>query len=289
MKKYLPLLLLVFLLSCDKNPFSHKSDSSLKYSSQGNPALVLVIENNDSLGGSGLVEATFNVFHRQVLDLLADFFDIPAEAMQEMTLTEIVDVFGEAWQISELEKIARSKYKKIIVLTDDDATSERLLTELTALSRSKYDIDMIFNLHGSSSSIWFSDGSEDIEMFMEKIKTAGIHIRSLYQTCCYGSGMIDDWEQANIFSVNGTKGPNSMAIFSPIFFLSNWLSGSSFKEAVERAYDQEIDYIRSYDTDIPVSSILLPEDAIEESKHVVGGLDTKLKWNQFPVEYTVAK
>ncbi|NQT27148.1 hypothetical protein HQ585_17470 [candidate division KSB1 bacterium] len=254
----------------------------LSYTEDGKPALVIVIENNNSLGG-GLIEVGFNLYRTEVINVLAEIFNIAPTDMDSLSLTQIVDKFGEDWQINEIRNIAAKKYNKIISLTDNDATGFALLDTLKYLSKENYNIDLIVNLHGGGQSIWFSDNSYDIIHFTSKLKANNIHIRSLYQTCCFGSEMIDDWEAIDIISVNGSSKFNSLAMFSPIFFIDNWTNGSTYQNAVHNAYQMEIEKIQSYRTILPVMEYLITDDIKVESKQFVGGLNINLLWGDYPV------
>ena len=96
-----------------------------------------------------------------------------------------------------------------------------------------------FFLHGSSQSICFYYKSYSIVDFTSRLKENNIHIRSLYQTCCFGSEMINDWEAIDILSVNGSYRENSLSIFSPVFFNDNWINGLTYQDAVQNAYQME--------------------------------------------------
>lgn len=69
----------------------------------GNPALVVVIENNEMVGPA--VEVGFHLFHSTVLELFAEVFGVSAAEMKDLTPAEIIDVYGEAWQINEIRRL----------------------------------------------------------------------------------------------------------------------------------------------------------------------------------------
>ena len=258
-------------------------DTSIKhYSTEGNPALVIVSENNNSLGG-GLLEIGFESYRDDAQIILADVFGVTSSELDDLSLNQIIDQFGEDWQINEIIKIASASYNKIISLTDDHASGFALLDNLEYLKDGGYDIDLIFNLHGSSESIWFSDQSYNIVDFTSQLVEKDICIRSLYQTCCFGSDMIDEWEEIDIMAVNGAFENNSLAMFSPIFFIENWLNGFTFDEAVQLAYQMEIDKIKSYNSVLPIMQYLINDEIIEESKQITGGIDRNLLWIYFPL------
>ena len=244
----------------------------------GNPALVIVIENNQMYDPA--LEVGFHLFHSTVLELLGEVFGVSAADLNDLTLAEIIDEYGEDWQINELEKIAEPFYDKIVILTDSLATGANFLNVLNRLAKTGNDIDIIFNLHGSSTSVSFADRSYNIDELVKSIKRQNTRIRSLYQTCCYGSDMIDDWEQAGVFCVNGAVGENSLYLFSPAFFLSVWLSGETFEKAVQAAYNMEVDKLESYQSQAPLMQYFLTDKKKKESRQVVGGRDREMLWGK---------
>lgn len=276
---WLPLSL--FFFHCHKkNPVTHSVQIS--YTTEGRSALVLVMENNNWLGG-GTLETGFQIYKTEVLAIFSELFDVPALDMQNMTLVEIIDVYGEAWQIDKILEIALPHYARVVSLTDDLARSSTVLDTLAFLRDSAYDIDLIFNLHGSSTSIWFADRPVDIDNFTQTLQNHNITIRSLYQTMCYGKEMIDEWEDMGVIAVNGARAENSFAIFSPIYFLELWVSGATFKNAVQTAYDMEIESLRSYRSTIPIVQFLITDQIKKDSKQTVGGLDKTLLWMNYAI------
>jgi len=280
MKRYFLAVLTVFFIQCtSKYPSEPNIPPEMDDAFYGNPALVVVIENNEMY--DPVVEVGFHLFHSTVLELFAEVFGVSAADMKDLTLAEIIDVYGEDWQINEIKKIAEPFCNEIVVLSDSLATWTNFLNVLTALHDAKHDIDIIFNLHGSSSAVLFDDKSWKIDELVKSIKRKNIRIRSLYQTCCYGSGMIDDWEKVKILCVNGAVGGNSLSLFSPAFFLSAWLSGETFENAVQTAYNMEIEKLKSYREHAPVMQYMLTDEMKEESRQVVGGRDKILRREYF--------
>jgi len=271
--------LIVFFFGCSKeNPVS------TPYTKTGREALLIVIENNNSL--DSLMSFGYTYFHSEIKTILADVFKIsPDDIPDDLSLEEVIDQFGEDWQINELIETAKPFYSKIVSLTDNGATAIAVLDSLTMLYRNGYTVDMIFNLHGGleifggGTSIWFADQSFDLDDFVDSIISRSVCPRSLYQTCCYGSYMIETWERAGITAVNGANDLNTFAMFSPIYFLRNWTEGGmSFSQAVQTAFDQEYNKINSYSMVLEEISLLLSEDVLEESRQEIGGKDTLLLW-----------
>ncbi len=259
-----------------------KDDEPAKYDSTGNPALVIVAENNDGLL-TGDLASLFEQYRTQAVQALAQLFEIDAGQMDGMSLNEIIENFGEPWQLKSISNSAENHYRKIIILRNDKATLPVLLDSLKYLSANKYDIDMVFCLHGSPTSISLSDGSHDIADFTGRIKSAGVKIRALYQTCCYAAETIDEWSGIGLQAVNGAVGRNQLTMFSPAYFIDEWTSGRSFKDAVSRAREREIEKLKTYGGTLPVFSIFLTGQVLTESSHKFGGANPGLMWSEFPI------
>ncbi len=252
-------------------------NKKIKLHQNQNAALILVIENLNMIGDDRL-EWAFLLFHNTAIRLLAEFFQVNESDLRNRSLNEIVDVYGEAWQINEMIHVASSFYQKIIVLTDSMATYSNFVDSLTDLSNDGYTIDTIFNLHGGVDCVCFYDATIWIEDLISCLNQHGIKIRSLYQTCCYGSSMINNWENMGIQAVNGAKSLNHFSIFSPIFFLHDWTAGLNFKDAVECAYQSEIDQWISYNATLPVINDILTENILDESFQFIGGRKENCFW-----------
>ena len=251
-----------------------------KYTENGNPAIVFVVENDNMLGYE--IELGYQMYKNEVLDVFEKIFGVPKEDMKDLELVEIVDIYGEEWMIDELTEVAESKYNKICVLTDETATENALLDTLQMLSENDHDIDIIFCLHGSPNSIHFHQSSQFIGIFTDKITERGIHIRSLYQTNCYGSKTIDDWEKTGIVAVNGSKEVNSVVLFAPFYFLEEWTGGKSYQDAVLTAFNRELEKYEEYNTpELPISILFSSTEVLADSEQHFGGSDPGIFWKNF--------
>lgn len=277
--RQLGILLWVLALTVCVGCHDNGPSSPLVYVKNGREALLIVVENNNSL--APVNQAIFNLYREELLRIFAETFGVPEEDMQNMTLSEIVEEYGEAWMVRELEAAAIPYYTRIVTFTDSTATSQNILDTLKTLAAKGFLVDLVFVLHGNPTSVWFTDSVVNIADFTGHIAAEYIPIRALYQTCCYGSFMIDEWEQVGIIAVNGTKGVNNLSLFSPIYFLQKWTSGMTFKDAVESAYHDEITKLRSYNTEIPLIEFMLTSQVLDESSHLFGGQNSSLLWKDF--------
>ena len=186
-----------------------------------------------------------------------------------------------------MTEAAQPFYTKIVALTDEVATGNAVIDSLTTMCTSGYTVDMIFNLHGGlnffsgEASILFADGSYNLNAFIGSIKSRSACPRALYQTCCYGSSMIEAWERLGITAVNGASDANSLVMFSPIYFLQNWTGAMTFSQAVQTAFNQEYTKIESYSKILEEITMLLDEELLAGSIQETGGTDTMLLWRNF--------
>ena len=262
----------LLLTACmrDKNPVTNGPQDEDKR------ILLLVIENNNSM--SSAASTAFQLFRMSFLNILGDIFNVPASDMNYLDLTEIIDLYGEEWQIDSIKDMAGPFYDSIIALTDSTATFSDFLEQLSLFHHKHYVIDVVMNLHADSTHVVFFDGPQKINNVTGYIADNGISIHSIYQTCCFGSYMIDEWEQIGVCAVNGAAAVNSYAMFSPIYFVQAWLNGATFDQAVNTAMIQEIQKIESYKEQLPAIEYLLQDQIKADSQQKVGGTNPQLNW-----------
>lgn len=277
MKKYLLMLLFLLVLSCSDsdNPLENQ------YITDKPVALIVVVENLDGLEGSYL-EAGYELYKEDAMPIFSDMFDVSIDSIDDLSLNEIIEIYGEKWQIEGICAEAENNYDEIRSLTDNQATEENLKNNLLDLKNNGYAIDMVFCLHGSEYEFCLYDKDIVVQNFADFLNNNQINIRMLYQTCCYGAYTISDWEEAGIYAVNGASGYNQMTLFSPAYFLKNWISGMSYEEAVFRAYEEEIAKIESYSSVLPILNFINIEDD-EGSIQNIGGQNPSILFSQFPV------
>ena len=191
-KLFLPLIAIISLLTSCVNETTAPINENVRYTPEGNAALIIVVENKYMLGET--TELEFQYYKEPMLEILSNLFNVEKNKMKDMTLTEIVEKYGEPWQINEISKKAKLYYKKIIALTDESAEGQILIDSIKKLSDEGYYIDIIFSLHGSSNTVCFNKTNWNINALTEEIHNNGDYIRALYQTCCFGSDMIDNWK-----------------------------------------------------------------------------------------------
>jgi hypothetical protein len=264
----------LFIAGCGTDESSSRQWTPIRHQ---DAALVAVVENNDSFGS----EALFNANRDVAIAVIAQLTNVSQSELANLTLAEIVDRHLEDWMIRQLELTARSRYRRFEGLTDGTATAHNFVSTIEALTHDGCLVDVVFVLHGNGEGVWFTGEMKDIRAVTGDIAARGIPIRALYQTCCYGREMIDDWERIGISAVNGSRGVNGIVMFAPVFFLQRWIGGLSFAEAVQAGMQDEITTIRAYEEQLGMNLGLIDAETIERSEQLVGGLKPDLMFADF--------
>jgi hypothetical protein len=279
-KSYLLVIILInFIISC-KNNSSNPANNNLQYSDIGNKALVIIVENKDIIGFSDV--NLYNNYKSAFLPIFSKLFSVPENDLKDLTLPEIINSYGEPWQINRINDAANGHYDKIIKLNNETATSKCLIDSLLVLKKSGYTIDLILNMHASPGSLLFNDGEVNINDLVQEILQDSIKIRSVYQTCCFGKSMINNWKSIGVYVVNGAEDENSVTLFSAAFFVKEWVSGKSFENAVYSAYYEEIDTLKSFSNIVPID-LYFTQSRLQKSTQNVDGLNIELMWKEIPI------
>ncbi len=284
MFKYLFIFLVLIFSSCTEDSTSEPNIKD-PYFSDKDAGLILVVETKYDLGP--YTEFFFGMYKEEFLTILSDMFEVKKEDMLDMTMSETIEAFGEDWQIRAMKEAVEGHYKDIKVLTDDDCSGEKFMSAIDEFAQKGYYIDVLFSLHASEDKwISFLDRNYHIDEFTQFLKTNNYHLRSLYQTCCFGQNFIKDWTNSGMSALNGSINKNDINMFSPVYFLEEWVGNKlPFKEAVQKAYDREIAKLKTYNDILPVESFFLTKEKLENSKMLTGGIDDGILWNEFPGEY----
>lgn len=251
------------------------------YSEVGKKALVIVVENKDIVGQDDL--SAFELYRSTVLPIFAELFGVAQTELEDKSLNEILEVYGEDFEIRSMSAAATGKYDTLVVLTDASATTDSLFNRLQLLQQAGYCIDMMWDMHSNGETVSFANERTNVASFTARLHTAGIHIRALYQTCCFGKEMIDSWQSIGIDAVCGAEGSNVLTIFSPAYFIEEWTSGKSFDAAVQAAQQREITTLRSYNNKVPTEAFFLNSTNLQNSKQSMGGSNSNILWEQIPV------
>lgn len=258
--------ILTLLISCKEstNPIKYN------YSKVGVPALVMVVENSDN-ADSQLESIAFTNYKYETLDIFSEIFSVPFDSLLNKDLNQILDQYGEPWQIAEIKKVATPYYQKIVTLTDKTANVANLIDSLKSLSDYGYSIDLLFSLHGSEKNIIFEAGSFSIKNFTEELNKRNIKIRILYQTNCRSAISLNEWGKLGLEACNGTTGNNYLTIFAPINFIKSWVAGTDYKDAVDYAYDMEIETLKSFNYKLPLLDYITSGNYLDGSLPILSG------------------
>jgi hypothetical protein len=269
MQKLISILaVLLFITSCEEK--STQNQDRTEYISEGKAALVMVVENSDR-ANQQIEDIAFNSYPSETRQIFSEVFEVPIDSLLNKDLNQILDQYGEPWQIAEINKVAQDYYLKTIDLTDQYANAEYLIQQLDLLSKEEYNIDLVFSLHGTSTNIQFVNESVPIKEFTETLSQKNIKVRVLYQTNCKSAKALDNWTNIGVAGCNGTIENNYLTIFAPINFVKSWVGGHSYYDAVKYAYDEEIIALKSYNDVLPILDYITSGNYLSGSYPVISG------------------
>ncbi|MEZ4725302.1 MAG: hypothetical protein R2863_11655 [Candidatus Kapaibacterium sp.] len=262
------LLLSSLLFSCKEN--TTINNLSPNYYSDGRATLVMVIENSDN-ANEQIEDIAFNSYPNETRHIFSEVFGVPVDSLYNKDLNQILNQYGEPWQIAEIKSAGSAYYDSIIVLTDSTATSVNLINLMEKLSKEKNSIDLIFSLHGTSTSIQFFDNSIRIDKLTKQLLETNVKLRLLYQTNCRSAKALDNWTNIGLAGCNGTVGVNYLTIFAPINFVKSWTNGATYYDAVQFAYDEEIISLKSYNNVLPILDYITTGNYLSGSLPIISG------------------
>jgi hypothetical protein len=234
----LMLALPVFLVSCGQPGSGGGGTEPVEL--LGDIAFVAVVDNSASFSGSSL-ESLYNAFPGEMRIFLGGIFSVDPDDLDGMPLDAVVEQYGEPWIISTIEAQADADYDEWTVLNNGTATLDGFLDTVEQYNDNGRSVDVLWCLHaGSTGLVLFSDDSYYIDDIIDEMVSRNLSVRSLYQTCCFGSRMTDEWEDYGIHAVNGSRGENIYVMFSSGYFLDYWTAGAGFSQSVQQARSDEI-------------------------------------------------
>jgi hypothetical protein len=283
--KKLPILLLILLVIGACTNDGGLTAPKFEYSTEGKAALVIVVENSKNTNRD-FQDIAFTSYKAEMISIFSDIFAVPEDSLANKTLDQILEQYGEPWQLESIRKEASDYYTKIISLTDSTANVPNLIDSLKLLNNLGYTVDMVFSLHGNAFGISFQQGDYPISKFTSELKEAGIKLRILYQTNCYSSYELGKWSDAELEACNGTTGQNLLTIFAPMNFVKAWTAGKSYKEAVEFAYNEELRILGTYNDRLPLLDYIINGNYILGSTPIFMGRNiyvTKDNYRPLPI------
>lgn len=232
-------------------------------------AIVVLVENGGQIDRN--MQQGYEDNKAGAVLLLSSLFKVPADSIAPLSFEEMMEGYAEPFQLERITALAQHGYGKVIGLTDENADLQHFIDTLVYLKASGYTTDVLFSLHANEKVVRFNDGTHAIETITQTVKEKGIGIRCLYQTCCTSAPHIAHWEAAGVNAVNGAAGINVITMFSPLYFLEEWMDGEDFETAVHTAFDREVSTIKKYGNLLPVDEYFLTEHSLLESQQVIGG------------------
>jgi hypothetical protein len=209
-----------------------------------NRALVVVVEDNDFVQYDEEAQIWYDN-NKSFVDLvLSLYLRIPKSEFKDKTMTELVDDYVEPFYIKSIVENA-SSYKKIVVLTDKDATLDIFKQSVENLTAEKYTTDVFIHLHGGTDAICFYNyggtSCESVQEIREYLIDSNLNLGFVYSVSCYGSETMKVWTDIGAKVSNGSKLTNSIALFAPPKFMQDINSGKTFNESVQDGYNFEIE------------------------------------------------
>ncbi len=271
------LFVLLILNSCSDNS---NSPVEVKFDESGTKAIVIFVENSYII--SPELNDYYPDYKADIDKLLSNIFNLRIEALQPLQLDEIVETYGEEWQIRQIRSVAENHYDRIVVLTDSTAKYSSFIDSLSTLSKSFSAIDVVLNTHGTNRAILFGDDLVGSDIIADDLHNRNINVRAIYQTCCYGASTIADFENAGIYCINGSVGKNLYSLFSAKLFLEKWCNGATYSSAVQWAFSREPIEIQNRTQDNPIAMYYFnfSKQQIDNSRQQVGGKFANLLYNQ---------
>ncbi len=292
---------------------SGSSDEITAPRNQLRDMLVLALSRIDAFTGdkaSELLAELEEKYGNELEEVMSHYPDLPdscrsvfetlkAEGLPRSIDTEsFLDTYGEEWLGRCLVDIARPHYNKVVLLTDEDASSSQIKSTLTDLHMQGYRIDIVYDNHGFGSDMTYSlnnknsksgdfgicfyNGSsdqdcksiEDVYDSLVPVETNEIdgteykrkyNIGSVYSVSCWGSGMNDVWTKLGAQEADGSYQTNYFVLVSPIIYLYELVHEEKpSKMAAEIAYETEKDVFYGSNSNIvgvdfrPILNSVLP-------------------------------
>ena len=244
-----------------------------------NRTLLIVIENNFML----LPEIQENYKeHKNLVDKLFSYiFKVDKKDLNNKSLPEIVDIYGEDYLANRFKGAAKN-YGKIVILTDEEASYDNFKRALIDLNNEGKTIDILLDLHGGSDSIYFYNqeiSKHSIGYDKDfNLSQKSLNIGYVYQTICYGEENMEIWLKLGAKVVGGSKGINNFVILAPERFLYLWTHGKTYYNAVNGGFNFEVFVQKTIGKFLPETIFSMKEDYLESSRMIfIGEKDYKLE------------
>lgn len=132
--------------------------------------------------------------------------------------------------------ILADRYRKFVVLRDEEATRSRFVAEIQGIAAepSTRAIDVIMMVHGLPGKLCFTDGDAETADLAEELVAVGAApvLRMFYSTACFGATHAEDLLRAGFDMACGAVGENCNAATEFPTVLTLWGWGYAFKDAI---------------------------------------------------------
>jgi hypothetical protein len=226
-----------------------------------NRILLIVMEDNSVVLPSMKDNYTENEFLTKLA--LSFLFSVKITELDGKTFPEIIDDYGEDYLAGQFKEAAKG-YSEIIVLSDEDASFDNFVKVLKDLNNKEKMIDIVLDVHGLSDIYYFYGQLVNKNVLLDEFDSP-LNIGFVYQTVCYGGQGAKLWLDLGAEVVSGAKGINSFVLLSPQIFLSSWVNGDEYYDAVQEGFNHEIDIFSYINKFISNDFFATDKNAIENS------------------------
>ena len=165
----------------------------------------------------------------------------------------IIDTFAETFEDVKMSLQAAGRYDVIYLLTDNSCTRPELLNALVEETKKGRTIDLVILGHGSPESLHLKKRAHrltggaggKIQSLLPDAKAKGVYainLRMVYMCNCYGSTVNDDWLAVGAKVSVGPLAVDWIPEPMTTFFMHNWLTGQTAKDAAKNAYDATVPF-----------------------------------------------
>jgi hypothetical protein len=236
-----------------------------------NRTLLIVIENNFMILPE--IEKGYEN-HKNLADTFFSYiFKVNKKELNNKSLVEIFDIYGEDYLANRFKRAAKN-YGEIVVLNDKEASYDNFKRVLIDLNNNGKTIDILFDLHGRTGSIYFYNqeiSKYSISYDKDLSLNSPLNIGYVYQTICYGEENMEIWLELGAQVVSGSKEINNFVILAPEKFLYLWTHGRTYYDAVNGGFDFEILVSKIIDKFFPNIMLSLTKDSLESSRMIFIG------------------
>jgi len=163
--------------------------------------------------------------------------DLPAWAMT------VVDTVTEEYAKLLLRLLgAYRRYDRVVILEDAEVTNEHMAAALFDLSKG-HRVDLLLLVHGQQGCLVAHRGESYIDSGLFNPLQAAyrqdpslLDLGIVYGVNCYGASLAPTWLALGADAVNGAVGVNWFPEPSLTLFLSRWLNGASYSDAVATSF-----------------------------------------------------